>query len=198
MVSSQGRVVWSALLGSVAALTLAACNGGPASDRAEGTGAHGSDVSRMASYGDERPDPRQEPIPLVNGKPMWAANRLHTAQENAEYHFEHDGSDFGARSVDDFVSKAHAFVDRPPEDVLTLTRANGDRLLYDAHGNVFAVVTKDGAPRTIFKPRTGAAYWDQQKQRTAQSERTNGSDTGGERRDYSRKTSGSASQDDQG
>lgn len=67
--------------------------------------------------------------------------------------------------MDDFVAKAHAFVDKPPKGVLILTRSNGDKLMYDAHGNVFAVVTKDGAPRTMFKPRDGQAYWDQQKQR---------------------------------
>ena len=36
-------------------------------------------------------------------------------------------------------------------------------LLYDAKTNVFAVATADGKPRTMFKPRTGAAYWAEQK-----------------------------------
>ena len=55
------------------------------------------------------------------------------------------------------------FVDHPPPGAQTLKRSNGDTLVYDAKTNVFAVVAKDGAPRTIFKPRDGAAYWDQQK-----------------------------------
>ena len=37
-----------------------------------------------------------------------------------------------------------------------IDRANGDALLYDAKSNTFAVVTKAGAPRTMFKPRDGA------------------------------------------
>ncbi len=68
------------------------------------------------------------------------------------------------------MAKAHAFVDAPPKGVLTLTRANGDRLMYDPKGNVFAVADKDGAPRTLFKPRDGHAYWEQQKQAVAKGE----------------------------
>jgi hypothetical protein len=51
--------------------------------------------------------------------------------------------------------------------VQTISRSNGDRLLYDAQRNIFAVVSKEGAPRTMFKPRDGAAYWAQQTQREA-------------------------------
>ena len=65
------------------------------------------------------------------------------------------------------VAKAHAFVDTPPHGVETLTRDNGDKLLYDAKANVFAVVSREGAPRTMFKPRDGAAYWAEQKQRVS-------------------------------
>ena len=60
------------------------------------------------------------------------------------------------------MAKAHAFVDSPPSGVQKVERANGDALLYDAKTNTFAVVTKAGAPRTMFKPRDGASYWQQQ------------------------------------
>ena len=53
---------------------------------------------------------------------------------------------------------------RPP-GAESVNRKYGDRLIYDAKSNVFAVMTKDGAPRTMFKPRDGAAYWAQQKSR---------------------------------
>ena len=65
----------------------------------------------------------------------------------------------------------------------------------DPKTNVFAVATKDGAPRTMFKPETGQAYWDQQKQREA--DRANGSDSGGRGSRYSR-SNGRGSSDDQG
>jgi pyocin large subunit-like protein len=102
------------------------------------------------------------PVALVQGKPMWAENRTHTAQENADYQFQQHGGELGARDVDDFVAKAHRFVNSPPEGVKTLTRANGDTLMFDGKSGLFGVVRSDGAPRTVFKPETGKAYWDEQ------------------------------------
>lgn len=102
---------------------------------------------------------------MFHGHPMWSDNRQHTAQENAQYHFEHDGPDFGARSLDQYLTKAHAFVEHPPAGVQSLTRRNGDKLLYDVRSNTFAVERRDGAPRTMFKPRGGASYWREQQAR---------------------------------
>jgi len=101
--------------------------------------------------------------PRYHGKPIWAANRNYSSQDNADYQFKKNGADLGAASEDDFIAKAHAFVDHPPSGAETLKRANGDTLIYDAKDNLFAVVAQDGAPRTLFKPRDGAAYWTQQK-----------------------------------
>lgn len=108
---------------------------------------------------------REEPVQLVDGKPMWSASRRGTAEENARRSFERNGEAFGARDLDAFVQKAHDFIDRPPAGVQRLTRNNGDVLLYDPKDNVFVVATREGAPRTMFKPEEGAAYWDEQVQR---------------------------------
>ena len=81
---------------------------------------------------------------------------------------ERDGADFDARSVEDYVEKAHAFVSDPPKGAATLKRANGDTLIDDRAGNVFAVATRDGAPRTMFKPDEGSAYWEKVKAREAE------------------------------
>ena len=116
----------------------------------------------QASYSAPAARPAAVPAPLVGGKPMWADNRQHSAQDNAQYQFQHHGTELGARDVADFVAKAHGFLDSPPQGVLTLTRANGDRLLFDPQSGLFGVVRSDGAPRTVFKPSDGRAYWDQQ------------------------------------
>jgi len=58
--------------------------------------------------------------------------------------------------------------------VQKLQRSNGDALLYDAKTNTFAVVSKTGAPRTMFKPRDGATYWQQQV--TRQNDRSKSDD----------------------
>jgi len=113
-----------------------------------------------------RADPRDAPVREFRGKPLWSANSRYTAEENAAYHFKRNGESFGAKDVDEFVEMAHAFVSKPPKGAETLKRSNnGDLLVYDAKNNIFAVATKDGAPRTMFKPDNGAAYWEEQKER---------------------------------
>ncbi len=159
----------------MAALALVACNGKPsavASQNASAPAAYGGSSSGSASdtkgsYGGSyaSTDPRDAPVPQVDGKPMWAANRKHSAEENAQYQFAKNGGDFGATNETDYVKKTHSFVERPPHGADTIERSNGDKLIYDPSGNVFAVVSRDGAPRTMFKPRDGASYWAQQKDR---------------------------------
>lgn len=135
--------------------------GGPGNSGGNRSSGGGSSYSRGETSG-----PRA-PVPLVDGKPMWSDNKRHTAEENADYHFQRDGADFGATSVKDYVAKVHGFVDHPPEGVDTVTRKNGDKLIYDAKSNTFAVARRDGAPRTMFKPHAGADYWKTQKEKAA-------------------------------
>jgi pyocin large subunit-like protein len=192
-----------------AAFGLSACDGGAAStaarDHSTGTAAETTvattggdrsaltDEDRADAGSDARTDPRTQPVALVDGTPMWAANRQHSAEENADYQFRRDGADFGARDEAAYVRLAHAFTAAPPKDVLTLTRPNGDKLLYDPKRNIFAVVTKDGAPRAMFKPTAGKAYWDQQMARQSDQ-----SDRSSSTRRYSRRSGDSSTQDDQG
>jgi pyocin large subunit-like protein len=103
-----------------------------------------------------------KPVRLIEGRPMWADNRRHTAEENAQYQFERHGTELGARDLDDFLVKAHHFVNDPPPGVLTLTRANGDKLMFDPKSGLFGVARSDGAPRTVTKPEDGRAFWDKQ------------------------------------
>ena len=117
-------------------------------------------------------DPRTQPVRQVDGRPVWAPNSRLTADEAAQANFERNGAEFGVTSVSAWVTQVHDFIDSPPRGTQRLSRANGDVLLYDAKANVFAVATRDGAPRTMFKPREGAAYWDQQKATQAAAART--------------------------
>ncbi len=175
-------------------LCLAACDGAPSANPArahvDGGGDRrladaapdGADVRAPARYSNAvyatsaSAPAREAETPLFHGKPLWAANKKHSAQENADYHFKRDGEAVDAKSEDDFLTKVHAFVDAPPKGTETLTRSNGDKLMYDAKANLFAVVDRDGAPRTLFKPRDGAAYWRQQKDSLAQSSQGRGQD----------------------
>lgn len=156
---------------AVAAL-LAGCDNGPSA--VEGAAVAGKQAagSQMASAATPvepgegaKVDHRKDPVKLVDGKPVWAASRRYSAEESARHAYDRNGEAFGAGSLDDYVRKAHAFVEHPPKGVDTLVRANGDTLFYDARANVFAVADKAGAPRTMFKPDDGAAYWQEQKDR---------------------------------
>jgi len=168
----------SLLFAAAAALVLSACDNGPSAVAAKPT--PGSQVAENApatSYDSPSPasesprvDHRQDPVKLVDGKPMWSASRKFSAAQNAQRAFDRNGRDFGAKDIDSFIGKAHAFVEHPPKGTLTLTRKNGDTLFYDPKGNVFAVASKEGAPRTMFHPDDGMSYWEEQKAREARSQ----------------------------
>jgi pyocin large subunit-like protein len=163
---------------SALALALGACDAGPsAAGKAPPTATSTSTTSSRGVIETAAGDPRDAAIPTAgDGKPMWAPNSKHTAEENADYQFGKNGKDFGAVNEADYVTKAHRFIDAPPAGVQKLERANGDALLYDAKSNTFAVVSRAGAPRTMFKPRDGAAYWRQQVSR--ETSRNKASDNG--------------------
>lgn len=148
------------VLVGAAALLLSACGPQAAAPEIEKGAAAASDAAVDTAAAEPA-------APKVDGKPMWSSNRNQTAEENAKEAFDRNGATFGAADLDDFVRKAHAFTSKPPKGAETLKRANGDTLIYDPASNTFAVVTREGAPRTMFKPDNGAAYWTQQKQREA-------------------------------
>ena len=154
---------------SVTAL-LTACDGGASAvpvhrasaEPPPGAASDGASVSLTAA------EARTAPVRRIDGKPMWSASRRFTADQNAERNFKRNGAAVGAATLDAYVHKAHAFVTRPPKGAQSLKRANGDTLIYDPASNVFAVATRDGAPRTMFKPDEGPEYWTRVKAREAE------------------------------
>ena len=182
------RSALTVALGISAMGLLSACDNGPSavSKQAAGTqmaSAGAPERSYSSDRGYDAPsgvDHRKDKVAATDdGKPMWAPSRRNSAEDGAQRAFERNGEAFGAHSMDQYVSRAHAFVGHPPKGTLTLTRKNGDTLFYDPKGNVFAVASKDGAPRTMFKPDDGMAYWEKQKDREEHrqaSRRSKGSD----------------------
>ncbi|MBA3048362.1 MAG: S-type pyocin family protein [Alphaproteobacteria bacterium] len=96
-------------------------------------------------------------------RPALTANRRETVDAKITRLFERNGADFGASTAEDYLDKVQAFTARPPTGTDRAERPNGDVLLYQASTNTFAVVSRDGVPKTMFKPRDGAAYWAEQK-----------------------------------
>jgi len=173
------KTALSLALGISAMALLSACDNGPSTVSKQAAGNQMATANAPdRSYGSDRSfgdapkvDHRKDVVAAADdGKPVWAPSRRNSAEEGAQRAFERNGEAFGAHSLDQFVTKAHAFVGHPPKGTLTLTRKNGDTLFYDPKGNVFAVANKDGAPRTMFKPDEGMAYWEKQKDREAHSQ----------------------------
>ena len=96
-------------------------------------------------------------------KPVLTANRRETVDAKIARLYDRNGADFGARSAEDYLTKVTAFTTKPPRDAETVKRPNGDTLIYQASTNTFAVVARNGSPRTMFKPTTGTDYWAEQK-----------------------------------
>lgn len=92
------------------------------------------------------------------------ANRRETADAKIQRLYERNGAAFGAQSAEDYLARVRAFTRQPPGGTEIVTRANGDTLFYQAATNTFAVVDRDGVPRTMFKPDDGPTYWARQKE----------------------------------
>jgi pyocin large subunit-like protein len=169
-------------------LALAACDAGPSAVLPDGAGKAPAEQVQPAKAPagqktiEEASMPVVDAAPPVSGDalpvaaqaakitatrygdwPLWSQNRKYSADENAHYHFRKHGPEFSAKSYPDYMAMVHGFIHNPPAGTETLKRTNGDTLFYDPKGNVFAVMTRAGAPRTMFRPDNGAAYWRQQK-----------------------------------
>ena len=149
------QVTTAALL----ALALGACdNGGSAVETRDRTASEPVALISAAA-----PDREMEAAP--EAKPPVTANRRETADAKVQRLYERNGASFGAKSADDYLAKVRAFTETTPRGTETVKRPNGDTLYYQAATNTFAVVDRNGVPRTMFKPDDGPAYWAQQKER---------------------------------
>ncbi|MNU38955.1 hypothetical protein D3C71_276390 [compost metagenome] len=142
------------------ALVLAACDsGGSAVETRDRAAAEPVALISAAASESEAVEAAPE------AKPPVTANRRETADAKVQRLYERNGAAFGAKSADEYLSKVRAFTEATPKGTETVKRPNGDTLYYQAATNTFAVVDRNGVPRTMFKPDDGPAYWAQQKER---------------------------------
>ena len=151
-----------AAVAGAAVLGLAGCGDGDSAVETRDRAAQGAEavLTSAAAASAEAADAVPE-----KARPVLTANRQETVDAKVTRLFERNGADFGARSAQDYLARVQAFTTRPPADAERVERPNGDVLLYQASTNTFAVVSRDGVPKTMFKPRDGAAYWAEQKAR---------------------------------
>jgi pyocin large subunit-like protein len=152
------RVWMTTSVAFAAMLTLTACGNGDSAVETRDRTTEASTVGLTSTAAAATPT-TEAPAE----KTVLTANRRETIDEKIQRLYERNGSDFDARSAEDFLDKVTSFTTRPPSGTETATRANGDTLLYQASTNTFAVVARDGTARTMFKPDDGPAYWAEQK-----------------------------------
>lgn len=145
------------LTAGVALTLLAGCGNGGSAVETRDRAAEGAEAVPTSTTG-----PAAEAAPAA-APPVLTANRRETVDAKATRLFERNGGDFGAASAEDYLDKVQAFTRRPPAGTERVERPNGDVLLYQASTNTFAVVSREGVAKTMFKPRDGAAYWAEQK-----------------------------------
>lgn len=83
---------------------------------------------------------------------LWTKTRDLTAEQNASAHFKKHGKDFGFQTEADYIQAVHNFIKNPPAGTIIIIQSDGDIVFYDSQKNWFAVTTKRGTPRTLFKP----------------------------------------------
>ncbi|MGB3109394.1 MAG: PAAR domain-containing protein [Psychrobacter alimentarius] len=83
----------------------------------------------------------------------WTSTKKRSPNTNLAEHWSKHSKEFPElKSRNDYYRHAQEFVSDPPRGTLNKTRKNGDTILYNPKTNTFTIKTKDGAPRTIFKP----------------------------------------------
>lgn len=145
---------------ALALLALAGCGNGGSAVETRDRAADGAEAVLTSAAGS--PAEAAETGP-EKAKPVLTANRRETVDAKTARLFETNGADFGAATAQDYLAKVRAFTERPPSGTERVERPNGDVLLYQASTNTFAVVSREGVAKTMFKPRDGAAYWAEQK-----------------------------------
>lgn len=154
----------AATVALAALLGLVGCGNGGSAVETRDRAADGAEATLTASTG--------APVQAAGGAggasekaaPALTANRRETVDAKVARLFERNGADFDARTPEDYLAKVQAFTSRPPAGTERLERPNGDVLLYQASTNTFAVVSREGVPKTMFKPNDGETYWTEQKE----------------------------------
>jgi len=91
---------------------------------------------------------------------IWSSKKALNSVENALHHWNQHKREFpNLQNSLQYVQAARAFFLFRPQGTLMKVRKNGDILLFNPQSNIFAVYTKEGVPRTMFKPKNGINYW---------------------------------------
>ncbi|TBR43811.1 hypothetical protein CBF23_003535 [Marinomonas agarivorans] len=94
---------------------------------------------------------------------IWTFTKNKSSVENAFGHFKKHKNEFPElQNAKQYVEATKKFLHTPPKGTLTKINSRGDTLRYNPSTNTFGVLSKDGSPRTMFRPKDGIDYWNKQ------------------------------------
>lgn len=95
---------------------------------------------------------------ILNNK-IWTSTKKKTSVKNAYCHWKDHRKEFpNLQNAKQYVDHARSFVGKSGNGLLTKLRTNGEILIYETQTNTFVVYSKEGLPKTMFKPREGMTY----------------------------------------
>jgi pyocin large subunit-like protein len=94
------------------------------------------------------------------GRQIWSSTNKKTSVQNAFKHWKDHKNEFPELfNAKQYVERSHSLFQHS-EKTLTKIRSNGEILYYQPTSNTFGAFTKDGVPKTMFRPRDGIYYWE--------------------------------------
>ena len=108
-----------------------------------------------------------KPVEVVGGNDgksnFWSETKKLTNVQNAYKHFKKHKKDFPEyKNAKQYVDGVKKFIKEPPAGTLKKTNSDGYTFYYNQNTNTFAVTMPDGTPMTMFKPKDGKLYYEQQ------------------------------------
>ncbi len=119
--------------------------------------------NRPQAQPQNRQQPQYQPQPQnpQARKPYVPKAQWHPA--NLTRHWEKHKAEFpNFKTEKEYGDYALNFFQYPPQGTLFKRNQNGDYLFYYQKFNIFGVTTKDGVPKTLFRPSAGINYWNRQ------------------------------------
>ncbi len=105
----------------------------------------------------------EKPAPQAPAQPKTYVPKAQWHPANLTRHWEKHKAEFpNFKTEKEYGDFALKFFQYPPQGTLFKRNQAGDYLFYYQKWNLFGVTTKDGVPKTMFRPNSGINYWNRQ------------------------------------
>lgn len=125
-------------------------------------GAAPAEVPAVSQTIPKQPEPKSTPAPKLIVRDAPATRLTWGNIPSLQDHFIRHGSDFGAKSPDDYAAQAWRFRERAVTERLPMKLdSDGTVRAFDPKTRAFAAFNRDGTTKTYFRP-DNPSYWQRQ------------------------------------